>query len=66
TSMLSLSRLEAGEMKTNPEVFDLSETLLRTLLSFEQRIEEKKLTIEGTDSLCPAVISADPDLIHQV
>ena len=46
--------------------FDLSETLLSTLLTFEHSIEEKNIEIRGLDSLSPLSVTGDKDLIHQV
>ena len=64
-TMLDLSRLEAGEMKINPVKFDLSETVFRIMLSFEQRIEEKEIEIIGLDSIEHSTVCADADMIHQ-
>ena len=63
--MLDLSRLEAGEMKINPVKFDLSETVFRIMLSFEQRIDEKEIEIIGLDSIEHSIVCADADMIHQ-
>lgn len=66
TSMLSLAKLESGEMKLNLTRFDLSELALQTMLTFEQRISDKSLQVEGMDSLSEVTVRADRDLIHQV
>lgn len=65
-SMLSLSKLEAGEMKINPAKCDLQEILVRIMLSQEKRIQEKNLKIEGLEQIESTYVTADPDLIHQV
>ena len=65
-SMLNLSRIDAGELKLNPREFDLSDTILSTVLTFEHSIEEKSLDIRGLDSLPQATAYGDPDLGHQV
>ena len=65
-SMLDLSRIDSGEMKIKKSRFDLSQTLLDTLFSFEQKIEEKKIDIRGLDNLRNLLVYGDPDLIHQV
>ena len=65
-SMLNLSRIDAGELKLNPREFDLSDTILSTVLTFEHSIEEKSLDIRGLDSLPQATAYGDPDLCHQV
>ena len=64
-SMLSVARIEAGDMKINPTNFDINELVCRTVFSFEQKIEEKKLEIMGLES-DEVFVFADNDLIHQV
>lgn len=66
TSMLSLSKLESGEMSVNVTTFDLSATITRVALSFLQRVDAKNIEIIGLDSLEPVMIRADADLIYQV
>jgi len=66
TDLLDISRLESGERKFNFESFDIAEVARIILISFEQKIEEKKLdVIFETDSDTMTVI-ADKDAIHQV
>ncbi|MBQ4546988.1 MAG: HAMP domain-containing histidine kinase [Oscillospiraceae bacterium] len=64
-SMLSIARIEAGDMKLNPENFDINELVCRTVFAFEQKIEEKNLEIMGLES-DGIFVNADNDLIHQV
>ena len=64
-SMLSMARIEAGDMKLNPTDFDVNELVCRTVFAFEQKIEEKKLEIMGLES-DEVFVKADNDLIHQV
>lgn len=64
-SMLDLAKIEAGEMKLNPSQFDLNNTVCQVIFSFEQAIEAKNLDIIGLD-VDKVLVSADPDLIHQV
>lgn len=64
-SMLSIARIEAGDMKINPSDFDINELVCRTVFAFEQKIEEKNLEIMGLES-DEVFVSADNDLIHQV
>ncbi len=64
-SMLSIARIEAGDMKINPTDFDVNELVCRTVFAFEQKIEEKNLEIMGLES-DEVYINADNDLIHQV
>ncbi|MBQ7874040.1 MAG: HAMP domain-containing histidine kinase [Oscillospiraceae bacterium] len=64
-SMLSIARIEAGDMKLNPTNFDINELVCRTVFAFEQKIEAKNLEIMGLES-DEVYVSADSDLIHQV
>lgn len=64
-SMLSLSKLESGEFILKPEIFDFRELLLNVVISQEQRIEKKNLTITGLDEITSVSLNADRDLIHQ-
>ena len=64
-SMLSLSRIEAGEMKYTPQAVDLTDIVFRTLFTFEPRIEEKNLEILGLDAE-RTMVWGDSDLVHQV
>ena len=65
-SMLDLSRIENGEMSLNPEKFNLTRTLVDTLLTFEQQIDEKQLEIRGLENAGPQTVYGDQDLLHQV
>ncbi|MFV0400890.1 MAG: sensor histidine kinase [Oscillospiraceae bacterium] len=64
-SMLDTARIEAGEMHTNPTVFDISEVIRQTVFTFEARIEEKRLEIRGLEE-DRVMVLADKDLMHQV
>lgn len=64
-SMLDLAKIEAGEMKLNPAEFDLNSTVCQVIFSFEQAIEAKRLDVIGLD-VDKVMVSADPDLMHQV
>ncbi len=65
-SMLNMSKLESGEMKVNFARMNLSEVILTSVFSLEQKIENKSLEIRGLDKLEPLYLMADKDLIHQV
>ena len=65
-SMLSLSKLESGEMQINRSDFDLLDMTVKIILSQEQRIEARKLSIDGLEDISPITINADYDLIYQV
>lgn len=65
-SMLSLAKLESGEMKVNKENFSITDTVFDIVVSFEKGIEEKKLQIIGLDDVEQISVNADKDLIYQV
>ena len=64
-SMLNLAKIEAGELEPNKTNFPVTEPILDTLLTFEPRINEKKIDIRGLD-VQRITMFADIDLIHQV
>lgn len=64
-SMLNIARMESGEMKLAPVEFDINEIVCTTVFTFEQKIDVKQLEIRGLDQ-GKFMVSADPDLIHQV
>lgn len=66
TSMLNISKLEAGELDIKPVKFDVSEMVFRTLLAFEQLIDKREIEIRGLDSMVGCNIVADKDMINQV
>lgn len=63
-SMLALSRIDNGEMKLARTAVDLTEVAGNVLLSFEQHIDKKGLTIDGDEQA--VAVSADRDLLGQV
>lgn len=65
TSMLNMSRFESGTMKPNFTETNLTELVIKTVLMFEKKIEDKQLEIEGLDS-DRLVAVADADLMQQV
>ena len=65
-SMLDLSRIDSGAMKLKKQKFNLSEVIFQALLSFEHRIDEKHIEIQGFDDLETITVNGDADLIHQV
>ena len=66
TSMLNLSKIEAGELELKFSDFDLSSIAINCLLTFEQIIEKKNIEIKGLDTLEKTVIHGDSDMIYQV
>lgn len=65
-SMLNLSKIEAGEVKLSPTEYDISAQIFETLLSFEKRIDEKHINIEGFEDMDNVKLRGDKDLIQQV
>ena len=64
--MLSLSRIDSGQLRLNMVDFDLLGLTGQTLLTFEKRIEEKSITIEGLEDAEPMPVHGDYDLLGQV
>lgn len=65
-SMLDLSRIDNGEMRLNPVSFDITATVVNTLLTFERSIDEKQIEIRGLDEARAQNVFGDQDLLHQV
>ena len=65
-SMLALSRIDSGALKLNKQRFDLTNTVLSTLLTFEQKIEARRIEVQGLEEAESLYIDGDPDMIHQV
>lgn len=65
-SMLSLARLESGEFTLKTEQFDFRELVLSVVISQEQRIEQKKINVNGLDELPSVSLNADKDMIYRV
>ena len=65
-SMLNLSRIDNGELKVNFQNFDLFNTLVTIVITFEQEIDKKNIEIRGLDSINPVNVYGDKDLLHQV
>lgn len=60
-TMLTLSQIEAGALKTHAEVVDFSRVMLEVMDQFEERMNEIHLQVEGQ-----ARILADPDHIQRI
>ncbi len=65
-SMLNLSKIEAGEVSIKFEEYDVGKQVFETLLSFEKRIDEGKINIEGFENMGLVPVRADRDLLQQV
>ena len=66
TSMLSLSRIDRGELRVNRQKFDLFSLIITILASYEQKIVARKLHITGLEDFRSITVNADPDLMYQV
>ncbi|MCQ2479388.1 MAG: HAMP domain-containing histidine kinase [Clostridia bacterium] len=66
TGMLNMSKLEAGEMNINAREFDISNSIFKTVLNFEKKIEQKNLDILGLENMQSIKVVADEDMIMQV
>ena len=65
-SLLDVTRIQSGSVKLNPVQFDVCEMARLILISFEEKIDEKKLNIEFNCDDDPSNVFADKDAIHQV
>ncbi len=65
-SMLNLSKIEAGEVQLSPKTYDVASQIFETLLTFEKRIDEKRINIEGFEEMGNVKLCGDRDLIQQV
>ena len=65
SSMLNMSRFESGTMSPNFKETNLTDLVIKVVLMFEKKIEDKNLQVEELDSSRLTAI-VDPDLIQQV
>ncbi len=66
SELLDLSRLESGERHFTFSDFDICETARLILISFEQKINQKKLDVEFLSDEDKIIVKADKDAIYQV
>ncbi len=66
TDLLELSKVESGKFPLNIIPMDINELLCQCLITFENRIEDKKIEIEVDISEDKLMVNADPDRITQV
>jgi len=64
--MMDLSRLQASERVAAQEQFDVSEVMLRVLVSLENKINQRGLDVDAKLPELPVVVWGDPDAITQV
>lgn len=66
-SMLDISKIDNNSLELKLAKVNINELICRVVMSFEDRINEKKIDILGLDTMPEAVIvTADRDLLHQV
>jgi len=66
TTLLDVSRLQAGERKFVMSNFDICEMARQIIISFEQKIEAKHLDVEFDCADDSIYVKADRDAIYQV
>ena len=66
SQLLDISRLESGDRKFNFVDFDVAEVSRLILLSFEQKIDEKRLDVEFYSEEDSMFANADKDAIYQI
>lgn len=66
TSLLDISRMQAGERKFDFTTFDACELARQVLISFEQKITAKHLEVEFDCDRDKMMVCADRDAVHQV
>ena len=64
--MMDLSRLQVSEHAVAQEQFDVSEVMLRVLVSLENKITERNLDVDAKFPKQPVVVWGNPDAITQV
>lgn len=65
-TMLTLSKIEAGEENLHYSTTDLNQLLFNALLSFESAVDEGGLVVEGFEDLPHIKVEADSELLFQV
>ena len=65
-SMLSLARIDSGKTTIYKTKFSLISTIVNILLTFEDRLEEKKIEIVGLETADGLSVYGDQALLHQV
>ncbi len=66
SSLLDISRMESGSFKLQKSKFDICEIARIILISFEEKIDEKKINIEFETESDPSEVFADKDAVHQI
>ena len=64
-TMLNISRFEEGTMAPRFERADITHLLIKTILLFENKINDNSLYVEGLDECPRAIAVVDKDLVQQ-
>lgn len=64
--LLDISRIESGSRKFTMTTFDICEMARQIIISFETKIEQKKLDVEFNCMSDNMYVSADRDAIYQI
>lgn len=64
-SMLNISKFEEGSLSPNYGSVDVTHLLIKTLLLFEKKVDEKYLMVEGLEECPRTKVECDMDLIQQ-
>ncbi|MBF2009279.1 MAG: response regulator [Chlorogloeopsis fritschii C42_A2020_084] len=64
--VLDFSKLEAGKLNLNPEIFDLSQVVKATTAEMISLAEAKKLSVQVQSDLQNAVVFNDPLRVRQI
>ncbi len=65
-ALLDVSRIQAGERKFTMRAFDICEMARVILISFEQKIDKKRLDVEFEVDEENILVNADRDAIYQI
>ena len=65
-SMLNTMKMEAGEIKITPGEVNLFEMIFSIIMSFEQKLNEKSIDVNGLATLQNIIIEGDNDMLTQV
>lgn len=65
-AMLNMSKIESGDFEMKPKTYNITDQIIHILLTFEQKIEKKKIEVRGLDAIKPCKVYADTDMIYQV
>lgn len=65
-TMLTLSKIEAGEERLKPGKTELKSLMFTALLNFEKQIEESQFEVSGFEDMKECVVVADEKMLYQV